>query len=218
MGLTVRDCGAVRYRDGLRLQEDLVARKLAGDTEDYLLLIEHEPVYTLGRAADQADLRGADRRLGVAAVRVGRGGGVTFHGPGQLIAYPILDLRNYGCDVGKYLRGLEQVLIDVCRQFGTQPTRRAGAPGVWVGGAKVASVGIQIRRWIAFHGVALNVSTDLSFFSQISPCRMPDVRMTSLAEELGCPIALAAVRRPFVESFQRRFGLCPARVETSVPR
>jgi lipoate-protein ligase B len=205
MSLIVRDLGAVPYLEALQLQESLVCRKLSGDESDYLLLVEHEPVYTLGRAADAADLQGADRRLGVAAVRVGRGGGVTFHGPGQLVAYPIVDLARVGRDVGGYVRRLEQILIDVCACFGVCANRRPGAPGVWVKHAKIASVGIQIRRWIAFHGVALNVSTDLSFFDQIAPCRMPGLRMTTLEHESEQQLALADVRGTFVRAFRSQF-------------
>lgn len=205
MRLLVQDLGVVPYRDALDLQESLVARKLEGDARDYLLLLEHEPVYTLGRAADPADLRDADHKLGVAAIRVGRGGGVTFHGPGQLVAYPIVDLRNFGCDVGSYVGRLEQVLIEVCGGFGVEATRRADARGVWVKDAKIASIGIQIRRWIAFHGVALNVSTDLLFFERIAPCRMPGVRMTTLENETARPCSLADVGAHFVSAFENEF-------------
>lgn len=206
MALVVSDLGLCAYREALALQESLIEAKLAGDPDDYLLVLEHEPVYTLGRAADERDLRGADLQLGVDAVRVGRGGGVTFHGPGQLVSYPIIALERSRRDVGSYVRSLEGVLIEVCRRFGVDAGRKVGLPGVWVDGAKIASVGVGIRRWIAFHGVALNVSTDLGFFSRIVPCRMPDVRMTSLARQLGTAPSAAAVRREFVGVFQDAFG------------
>jgi lipoate-protein ligase B len=205
MRLSIRDLGAIPYRKALELQESLVARKLAGDATDYLLLVEHEPVYTLGRAADIADLREADDKLGVDTVRIGRGGGVTFHGPGQLVAYPILSLATQGHDVGRYVRSLEQVLLSTCEYFGVGAARRPGAPGAWVGDKKIASVGIQVRRWVAFHGVALNVSTDLTFFSAIAPCRMPGVRMTNLADEASRSVCMDEVREAFVESFRRQF-------------
>lgn len=202
MALVVQDLGVVPYREALDLQEALLARKLDGGAEDYLLLVEHEPVYTLGRAADEADLREADRKLGVAAIRVGRGGGVTFHGPGQLVAYPIVDLVGYRRDVGRYVRALEHVLIQVCRRFGVCAERKQGAPGVWVGEAKIASIGIGVRRWVTFHGVALNVSTDLTFFSHISACRMPSMKMTSLERLTGHRVSQADARTVFVDEFR----------------
>lgn len=190
-----------------------MARKLAGDAADYLLVLEHEPVYTLGRGADDQDLRGADQRLSVPAFRVGRGGGVTFHGPGQLVAYPIVALSRGGRDVHRYVRTLEEVLIAVCGDFGVAAERRAGATGVWVGDAKIASIGVGVRRWITFHGVAMNVSTDLHFFAQIVPCRMPDVRMTSLEVELGTPPPMADVQTMFVRRFRTVFGFDATRNE-----
>ena len=206
MRLIVHDVGTCEYAAALALQEHLVARKLAGDADDYLLLLEHEPVYTLGRGADAGDLLGADRRLGVPVFRVGRGGGVTFHGPGQLVAYPILSLRRGGRDVHRYVRALEDVLLSVCADFGVAAERRDGLTGVWLGAAKIASIGVGVRRWTTFHGLALNVCTEMHFFSQIVPCRMPEVRMTSLALALGRTPAMAAVRASLVRTFRRRFG------------
>src|SRR5262245_48957775 len=142
MSLVIRRLGVCLYPAALALQEELVARKLAGDVDDYLLLLEHPAVYTLGRGVDAQDLCDADRRLGVPAFRVGRGGGVTFHGPGQLVAYPIIALRRGDRDVHRYVRTLEDVLVAVCADFGLNAERRADVTGVWVGGAKIASIGI----------------------------------------------------------------------------
>ncbi len=206
MSLIVRDLGRCPYATALALQEKLVAAKLAGDDHDYLLLVEHEPVYTLGRGAEAGDLLGADGVLGIPAFRVSRGGGVTFHGPGQLVAYPLVTLAHAGRDVHRYVRSLEEVLIRACGQFGVAAGRREGLTGAWVGPAKIASIGIGVRRWTTFHGVALNVSTDLSFFSRIVPCRMPDVRMTSLALELGTAPSLASVRAVLEREFCSVFG------------
>jgi lipoyl(octanoyl) transferase len=206
MGLTVRDLGRCTYAAALELQEQLVAGKIAGDPGDYLLLLEHEPVYTLGRGADTADLLAADQRLAVPVFRVSRGGGATFHGPGQLVAYPIVTLRSGGRDVHRYVRKLEEVLIGVCADFGLAGERREGLTGVWVEDAKIASIGVGVRRWTTFHGVALNVSTDLRFFEHIIPCRMPEVRMTSMAVELGSAPAMAAVRDAVVRRFGTVFG------------
>lgn len=210
MQLLVRELGLCVYATALALQEEILARKIAGDTDDYLLLLEHEPVYTLGRGADSADLLGADRGLGVLSFRVGRGGGATFHGPGQLVAYPLLTLGHGGRDVHRYVRALEEVLIRVCRDFRITANRRDGFTGVWVDTAKIASIGIGVRRWTTFHGIALNVSTDLSFFARIVPCRMPDARMTSMALELGAAPPMAQVRRAFVDEFRSVFGYAEA--------
>jgi len=206
MGLRVHDLGRCAYAAAMRVQDDVLARKMAGQADDYLLLVEHDPVYTLGRGADAADLCGAAERLGLSVFRVSRGGGVTFHGPGQLVAYPVLTLSRGGRDVHRYVRRLESVLIGVCGQFGVAAERQAGLTGVWVGGAKIASIGVGVRRWTTFHGIALNVSTDLEFFRQVVPCRMPDVRMTSLEVELGAVPALAEVGAAFVDHFRAEFG------------
>jgi len=205
MALIVRDLGRCPYADALALQEELLSRKIAGDESDYLLILEHEPVYTLGRGADAADLLGADVALGVPTFRIGRGGGVTFHGPGQLVAYPIITLA-HARDVHRYVCALEEVLIRTCAAFNLAAQRRDGLTGVWVGTAKIASIGVGVRRWTTLHGVALNVSTDLRFFAQVVPCRMPEVRMTSMWQELGSPPAMADVQRAFVAAFRSVFG------------
>lgn len=206
MALIVRDCGRCEYGAALALQEQLVARKLAGDRDDYLLLLEHEPVYTLGRGADGSDLLGADERLGVPVFRVGRGGGVTFHGPGQLVAYPILTLRDGGRDVHRYVGKLEECMLRLCAEFGIAAQRREGLTGVWVQAAKIGSIGVGVRRWTTFHGIALNVSTDLTYFEQIVPCRMPAMRMTSMARELLAPPGLAQARASLTRHFMATFG------------
>jgi lipoate-protein ligase B len=205
MALVVRDLQVCPYREALVQQESLVEQKLAGDPNDYLLLLEHEPVFTLGRGADERDLLGADSALGVEAIRVGRGGGVTFHGPGQIVAYPIISLNRSHHDVRAYVRALESVSIDCVRHFGVDGERQAGTPGVWVSGRKIASVGVGIRRWVTFHGVALNVSTDLTFFSRIVTCRMPGLRVTSLQRELGEAPDQTAVRQAFIKAFRAEF-------------
>ena len=209
--LVVRDVGRCPYAPVLALQEELVARKIDGDVADYLLLLEHEPVYTLGRGADVADLCGADQRLGVSVHRVGRGGGVTFHGPGQLVAYPIRSLTHGGRDVHRYVRQLEDVLLRVCAAFGVAATRREGLAGAWVADRKIAAVGIGVRRWTTFHGVALNVTTDLRFFEAVVPCRVPGMRVTSLARELGTGVPpMAAVQAVFEREFRAVFGYTAA--------
>jgi len=174
--------------------------------EDQLLLLEHPAVYTLGRGAETGDLLGADERLAVPVFRVGRGGGVTFHGPGQLVAYPIMQLQAGRRDVRAYIRTLEQVAIGVCADFGVRATHADDQPGAWVEGRKVASIGVGIRRWTSLHGLALNVSTDLRYFEAIVPCRMPTLRVSSLARERGVTPSMADVEESFERHFCSAFG------------
>lgn len=204
--LRVLELGRVEYGRALALQESIWEARVAGGAADYLLLLEHEPVYTLGRGADEADLLGAPQRLGVPVFRVGRGGGVTFHGPGQLVAYPLLRLARGGRDVQRYVRGLEQVLIRTCAAFGVEACARPGLTGVWVGPEKIASIGIGVRRWVTCHGVALNVSTDLEYFRQIVPCGSPQLPMTTLEKQAGRPISVADVASSLAGCFLEQMG------------
>jgi lipoyl(octanoyl) transferase len=194
--------GRVAYERAVAWQEALVARRLAGG-RDALLLLEHPPVYTLGRGADAAHLRAAASG-DVPVVRAHRGGQVTYHGPGQLVGYPIVGLRDLRPDVRWYVRLLEEVLIDALSDVGIDASRRDGLTGVWVGKRKIASIGIAIRRWVTWHGFALNVADDLSGFTSITPCGIAGVEMTSVAREGGggdvpglAPIVLAR----FVSAF-----------------
>lgn len=227
----VRFLGRCAYEDALRLQESLLAEKIAGEVIDDLLLLEHLPVYTLGRGADEMDLLGAPGRLGIPVHRVSRGGGATFHGPGQLVAYPIVRLRPSGRDVHRYIRTLEDILVETCARFGVLAGTHSGNTGVWVGKAKIASIGIGVRRGIAYHGIALNVSTDLSYFQQIVPCRIPYTKVTSLREQTGTLIRVEAAADAFAECFASALGLhavgaadsslgpnpCTARVQPAAP-
>jgi lipoyl(octanoyl) transferase len=205
--LRVRELGRLAYADALAMQESRLAANAAGAAADELLLLEHPPVYTLGRGADAADLLGAPQRLGVPVYRVGRGGGATFHGPGQMVAYPIVRLRAAGRDVHRYVRTLEAALIATCAQCGVDAVAPQGQTGVWVGDRKIASIGIGVRRGVAYHGVALNVSTDLSYFAHIVPCRSSGLAVTSVAEILGAAPPVAAVGRSFAEHLSQRLGL-----------
>ena len=204
MDLEVARCGPVPYDTALAWQEALQARRLGGGT-DALLLLEHTPVYTLGRGAD-AGFLGAAAAGAVPVVRVGRGGQVTYHGPGQLVGYPILDLRAHRPDVRWYVRGLEQVLIDALDGLGIAAGRREGFPGVWVDGSrKIASIGVGIRRWVTWHGFALNVGPDLRGFDRITPCGISGVAMTSVARE-GGPSDVARVADVVLARFLAHFG------------
>jgi len=204
--LLVRDLGCCAYAETLALQEHLVAAVGAATQREQLLLVEHPPVYTLGRGADAADLRGAPQRLGVPEFRVGRGGGATFHGPGQLVAYPIVRLRGGGRDVAGYVRTLEQSLIDTCAHYGIEARAPQGETGVWVGARKIGSIGIGVKRGVAYHGIALNVRTDLSWFEPIIVCRSAGLALTSMAELLDDAPRVGAVGQVFARALAARLG------------
>lgn len=208
----VFDLGRLEYEAALDQQEAAIEAVRNGATER-LLLVEHPPVYTIGRGGDDRNLRDAPQRLGVPVYRVGRGGDVTFHGPGQLVAYPILRLERDGRDIHLYLRRLEEVLIRTLRRFGLEGKRRAGQTGVWLAPSegrprwrKIASIGIGVRRWVTAHGFALNVSTDLSYFEAIVPCGIEAVEMTSLCRELRTEVPLERVRERLLSEFAEVFG------------
>ena len=201
---TSRWLGRISYSGALALQEQLVAERVCGiEHSGMLLLLEHEPVYTIGRTPDQSSLRDA-ARLPHPVVQINRGGQATYHGPGQLVGYPILDLGARGRDLHRYLRALEEILVEVCAAFGVVAHRREKLTGVWVGERKIASIGVGIRSWIAMHGFALNVSGDLSPFTQITPCGIAGVEMTSLAHEAGREMDVRAVADHVAEIFENR--------------
>jgi lipoyl(octanoyl) transferase len=183
--LAVRWLGRVAFADALALQEKLVAEKRADHSlGDELLLLEHEPVYTIGRTPDQSSLRGV-AHLPHPLFPINRGGQATYHGPGQLIGYPIIDLRRCGQDLHRYLRWLEALLIETLGEVGIEANARPSLTGVWVSDRKIASIGVGVRHWITMHGFALNVCGDLAPFDQIVPCGIANVTMTSIEKETG---------------------------------
>jgi len=191
--LAVRRCGRISYADGLELQSKLVRARQAGEIPDTLLLLEHEPVFTLGRNARRENLlSSADalRARGFEVFETGRGGDVTYHGPGQLVGYPILDLSPDRQDVHRYVRDLEEVMLRTCGDYGVAAERVAGLTGTWVGLEKIGAIGVRIARWVTSHGFALNVGTDLSAFALIVPCGIRDRGVTSLERVLGRTVAL----------------------------
>jgi lipoyl(octanoyl) transferase len=206
--LEVIEAGLVPYAAALEWQRGLAEDRIAGRlSHDLLLLLEHPPVVTLGRTSHAANLLRPD---GVDVFEVERGGDVTFHGPGQLVGYPILDLSRYRQDLHWYLRTLEQALIDTLGILGIPAERRTGFTGVWTGGKKIASIGVHVKQWVTWHGFALNVTTDLAHFDRIVPCGIPDVVMTSVARERGAGSreqlwdqSVAAV----IEGFEKAFGV-----------
>ena len=181
--LSVRWLGRISFADALELQEKLIADKRVNRSlADELLLLEHEPVYTIGRTPDQSSLRGHGH-LPHPLFPINRGGQATYHGPGQLIGYPIIDLREYGQDLHRYLRWLEELLIEALAEVGIAATTRQGLTGVWVEDRKIASIGVGVRHWITMHGFALNVCGDLTPFNHIVPCGIANVTMTSIEKE-----------------------------------
>jgi lipoyl(octanoyl) transferase len=200
--------GLVGYEEGLRLQRELVAQRKAGAIPDTLLLLEHPHVYTLGRNAKTENLLISAEQLaarGAQVFEIDRGGDVTYHGPGQLVGYPILDLAKHRRDIAWYMRCLEGALIAVAREYGIEAGRLAGAPGVWVGNDKLVAMGVHISRWVTSHGFAFNVNTDLRYFDWIVPCGLRDKGVTSLQKLLGRPVEMEKVAERVVRHFGRVF-------------
>ena len=194
--LQMQWAGRVSYADALAMQEAIVARKRAdGSLGDELLLLEHEPVYTIGRTPDRSSLRDA-AHLPHPLFPINRGGQATYHGPGQLVGYPIIDLRQHVPDLHRYLRWIENVLIELVASYDIDAQTRAGLTGVWVADRKIASIGVGVKQWITMHGFALNVCGDLSAFDAIVPCGITNVTMTSIEKESGkvCTVEQVAAR------------------------
>jgi len=209
--LEVRRLGVVPYADASDLQRTLVEERRAGLIPDLLVLLEHPHVITLGVKADSArsHLLATPELLearGVELHESGRGGDITYHGPGQIVGYPILDLKPDRCDVHKYVRDLEEVMIRVACDFGLEGTRIKGLSGAWVGADKLGAIGVRISRWITSHGFALNVATDLDFFRLIVPCGIESGGVTSLSRAIGRPIAMDHAEASIIRHFAAVFG------------
>jgi len=212
--LLVVDLGRQPYADVLTLQREAARARIAGTIdEDLLLLVEHPPVITLGRSSKSAHMLASPAYLhdrGVELFEVERGGDVTFHGPGQLVGYPIIDLKRHRQDLHWYLRQVEELLIKALAGYGLAGTRRPPYTGVWIDDRKIASIGVHARDWVTWHGFALNVSTDLRFFDLIVPCGIPSVRMTSIHAELpNAQTGLAAVAAGVIDAASDVFELAP---------
>jgi lipoate-protein ligase B len=199
--LSLLDRGRESYQDTWELQKDLVRRRTGGEAEaDTLILVEHEHVITLGRKTTPENFKPQD----IPVFQVERGGDATYHGPGQLVGYPIVRLATP--NVQRFVRDLEEVLIQATRSFGIESIRVDGHPGVWAGGRKVASIGVAVTNWVAYHGFALNVNTDLSYFGLIRPCGLDPDKITSMRQLLGKEVEFAAVKREVVARFADVFG------------
>ena len=204
------EMGLVEYGEAFRLQRTVARARDAGDMSDALILLEHPPVITLGRRANRANVVAAEELLrteGVAVYQSTRGGDVTYHGPGQIVGYPILKLRELRLGAAAYVHGLEAMLIDLLSGFGLEARRDPKYIGVWVGEEKVAAIGVAISAGITMHGFALNVEPNLSHFRLINPCGITDKGVTSMARLLGRSVTVEEVRPRLVESFARTFGM-----------
>jgi lipoyl(octanoyl) transferase len=209
--IEVRRLGTVPYADALELQKLLVEQRKAGGIPDQLLLLEHPPVITLGARSrnDRSHVLETPDGLaarGVELFETGRGGDVTYHGPGQLVGYPIVDLRPDRCDVHRYVRDLEEALIRAVSAFGIRAERSTGLTGIWVGQEKLAAIGVRIARWVTSHGFALNVSTNLADFGMIVPCGIADRGVTSLERLLGRPVPMPDAQEAVLQAFAAVFG------------
>ena len=209
--LDVRRLGLVPYGEALDLQKELVEERRAGRVPDLLMLLQHPPVITLGvRRDSRSHITASEEQLAMHGVEVheaGRGGDVTYHGPGQIVGYPILDLRPDRCDVHRYVRDLEQVMIRVCADYGIAAHRVDGLSGAWVGTEKIGAVGVRISRWITSHGFAFNVNTRLEDFQLIVPCGIADRGVTSLGKLLGEELSIEEVEDRFIRRFAEVFDM-----------
>ena len=202
--ILVQNIGRKSYKAVWDLQKEMQQQRIKGEIDDTLILVEHDPVYTLGKNANEDHLL-QSRDESVDVFNIERGGDITFHGPGQLVGYPILDLSNYKKSVSWYMRTLEQVLIDTLIEFKITAQRNDGLTGVWVGDEKIAALGVRISRWVTMHGFALNVNPDLSFYDGIIPCGIFDHGVTSMEQLLGETQNNDNVKNMVIEKFNKYF-------------
>lgn len=198
----------VPYKESLTLQKRIVKEIQSGKTNDTLILLEHPNVFTIGRNGKASNLLAEEKQLkniGAEVFNVDRGGDITYHGPGQLVCYPVLNLRNYKCDIKWYVLKLEDVIVKALKEFEITSCRDSKLIGVWVEGKKIASIGVHISKWITYHGFALNVNTNLDYFKYIVPCGLPGVEMTSISKILGRHIDMNEVKNIIVSKFYEIF-------------
>jgi lipoyl(octanoyl) transferase len=221
MQIVVSNLGRTRYADTWDLQRRLFDLRVHGRIDDVLLFTEHEHVYTLGKGGDSNHLLASDEELnidGTEVFRIDRGGDITYHGPGQIVGYPILDLNRHTPDIHRYLRSLEDVLIRLLAGYDIHGEREDGMTGVWVGGEKIAALGVKVSRWVTMHGFALNVNTDLQKFERIIPCGIFHKGVTSMRTLLGRELRVEEVEARLTESFCAVFGCTPIEVTPEVLR
>ena len=208
-GLTVRDLGPAAYREVLALQQGLCEKRRAGACEDTVLIVEHPPVITLGarRSANKLLVEPDElTRRGIDVVEIRRGGGATAHNPGQLVFYPIVHLQQLGLGVSEYVRTLEAIGIDLLASAGVASERRKGFPGLWIGGRKIASIGVRVSRFVTHHGMAINVCNDLAIFDVMVPCGLDGVEMTSVEKETGRPCDINSIKTELARLLRHYLG------------
>ena len=202
--IDILDLGLSPFKEVWDLQKELVKKRQNGQIKDTLILAEHEPVYTLGKNANENHILQNSPR-DVKTYQIERGGDVTYHGPGQLVGYPIIDLHNYNKSISCYMRSLEQLIIDTLAEFRVTAERKDGLTGVWVGDEKIAALGVRVTRWITMHGFALNVSPDLTYYSGIIPCGIFEYGVTSMGKQLTDQVAVDSVKQVLIEKFMNLF-------------
>ena len=202
--IDILNLGIKPYKEVWDLQKELVEKRRNGQINDTLILVEHEPVYTLGKNADENHILQHSPQ-DVKTYHIERGGDVTFHGPGQLVGYPILDLHNYKKSISWYMRSLEQLIIDTLAEYGITAERKVGLTGVWVGDEKIAALGVRVTRWVTMHGFALNVTPDLIYYSSIIPCGIFEYGVTSMARLLTDEVTVDSVKQVLIEKVMNQF-------------
>ena len=214
--LLISNLGRTRYADAWKLQQEVWTLRHAKGIQDILLFTEHEHVYTLGKSTDDNHLLASERELkisGTDVFHVDRGGDITYHGPGQIVGYPIIDLHNYFLDIHRYLRSLEEVIIRALAAFGIFGQREKDMTGVWVDNEKIAAIGVKVSRWVTMHGFALNVNTDLSKFDRIIPCGIFHKGVTSMQQTMDRDVSIESVQEAIGESFAAVFECQPSWIE-----
>ena len=198
------DLGISEFKDTWNLQKELQEKRILGEIEDQLILVEHPAVYTLGKNASKEHI--LKKKEGISIIQTDRGGNITFHGPGQLVGYPILDLNFYKRSITWYMRELEQLMIDVLKEYGIEGSTKKGLTGTWVKDHKIAALGVRISRWVTMHGFSLNISPDLSYYQDIIPCGIQEYGVTSMAMIMGEEVpSMDEVKIKMVDYFKNRF-------------
>ena len=203
----ILDLGKSHYNDAWKLQKRLQSQRISGQIDDQLLLVEHFPVYTLGKNTPREHLLTKESD-NISIIQTDRGGDITFHGPGQLVGYPILDLNQYKRSITWYMRELEQLIIDVLKEYDINAERKKGLTGVWVKGKKIAALGVRISKWVTMHGFSLNINPDLKYYQGIIPCGIKDYGVTSMADLLGNDVpAMSEIKDTLVQHFIAKFSI-----------
>lgn len=205
----ILDLGLTDYEESYRIQREALARRKLGEIDDTLILVEHNSVFTIGRTGSKDNLLANEEYLagkGIKVLNVDRGGDITFHGPGQLVVYSIMDLKKRWRDLHKYMRELEDVIMRFLKRYSVRPERAPGMTGVWVSGEKVASIGVGVSNWVTYHGLSININPDLEFFDMIYPCGLKGVKMTSLSRLTGSNISIEEAKEAIISDFDDLFN------------